>query len=418
MRVETVLNFVEKFKSFVCKRARLIDRAGSPVIEVELESRKNSKPICGRCHQRGSGYDRQPEKRRFEYVPLWGIAVVFLYCMRRVDCAQCGVTTEEVPWAMGKCSQTRSLKIFLATWARRLAWHETAKIFNTNWGRVRDAVAWVVEYGLAHRDLSGITAIGIDEMQYSKGHNYMTLVYQINEGVKRLLYVGQERTSLTLLRFFHKFGKERCLRLKYVCSDMWPQYLKVIKKKAKNALNILDRFHIVKKLNDALNVVRAQEARAMNSGGYEPVLKHTRYCFLKNEENLTDKQKLRLKDVLQYDLKTVRAYLLKEAFQCFWNYKSAYWAEWFLDKWCTRAMRSRLAPIKRFVKTLRGHKGLLMNWFKARGAFSSGVVEGLNRKINLVTRKSYGFREFETLKLALFHTLGALPEPVSTHRFC
>jgi len=238
----------------------------------------------------------------------------------------------------------------------RYIYHRTFNPFNAK--ALTDNDTALVEYGLAHRDLSGITAIGIDEMQYSKGHNYMTLVYQINEGVKRLLYVGQERTSLTLLRFFHKFGKERCLRLKYVCSDMWPQYLKVIKKKAKNALNILDRFHIVKKLNDALNVVRAQEARAMNSGGYEPVLKHTRYCFLKNEENLTDKQKLRLKDVLQYDLKTVRAYLLKEAFQCFWNYKSAYWAEWFLDKWCTRAMRSRLAPIKRFVKTLRGHKGL------------------------------------------------------------
>jgi transposase len=113
----------------------------------------------------------------------------------------------------------------------------------------------------------------------------------------------------------------------------------------------------------------------------------------------------------------VRAYLLKESFQLFWNYKSAYWAEWYLDKWCARAMRSRLDPIKAFVKTIRRHQPLILNWFKAKNQFSSGVVEGLNRKVNLVTRKSYGFRSYEVLKIALFHTTGDLPEPALKHKF-
>lgn len=89
-----------------------------------------------------------------------------------------------------------------------------------------------------------------------------------------------------------------------------------------------------------------------------------------------------------------------------------------MDKWCTRAMRSRLDPIKDFVKTLRNHKPLIMNWFKAKKAFPSGTVEGLNRKVNLVTRKAYGFRSYEVLKVALFHTMGDLPEPKMIHRFC
>ncbi len=161
------------------------------------------------------------------------------------------------------------------------------------------------------------------------------------------------------------------------------------------------------------------EVRKLKDRGYdETVLKHTKYCFLKNPENLTEKQQTKLDDVLEYDLKSVRAYLLKESFQLFWNYDSPYWAEWYLDKWCNRAMRSRLEPIKKFVKTLRTHQPLIMNWFKAKKVYSSGVVEGLNRKVNLVTRKAFGFRSYEVLKIALFHTMGCLPEPESIHRFC
>lgn len=156
----------------------------------------------------------------------------------------------------------------------------------------------------------------------------------------------------------------------------------------------------------------------MKQEGYEDVLTHTKYCFLKNEKNLTEKQETKLVEILQYDLKSVRAFLLKESFQAFWQYRSPYWAEWYLKKWCTRAMRSRLTPIKDFVKTICNHQPLIMNWFKAKKAFSSGTVEGLNRKINLVTRKSYGFRSYKVLQIALFHTMGKLPEPKLTHRFC
>ena|GEM_PF-1839812 len=271
---------------------------------------------------------------------------------------------------------------------------------------------------LKRRSLDGITAIGVDEIQYGKGQQYLTLVYQINAGVRRLLFVGRDRKAKTLLRFFHDFGKERCARLKYVCSDMWKPYIKVITKKAPQALHILDRFHIVQNLGKALNKIRAEEARRMKQEGFENILTHTKYCFLKREENLPERQKMKLNEVLQYDLKSVRAYLLKKSFQLFWEYKSSYWASWFLKKWCARAMRSQLEPIKNFVRMLRKHEPLIMNWFKANKEYSNSIVEGLNRKINLVIRKSYGFRSLEVLKIALFHTMGQLPEPEFTHRFC
>ena len=385
---------------------------------VDIVPRKNGKAVCSVCGDSCRTYDHQKNARLYEFIPLWGMKVYFRYLVRRVDCQQCGVRVESVPWAEGKCHLTHPLKIFLAKWARRLSWKETADIFETSWENVFRSVKSIVAYGLSNRCLEGVTAIGIDEWQFSKGHSYLTLVYQLNAGMKRLLFVTKDRTKESLNQFFDEFGEERSKSILFVCTDMWKNYLNVIAERIPHALNILDRFHIVQNLNKALDKVRAAESRHLTKQGYVNVLTNTKYCFLKNTENLTTKQKLKLNDVLRYDLKSVRAFLLKQSFQIFWAYKSPYWAEWYLKKWCARAMRSQLGPFKDFVKTLRNHQPLIMNWFKAKKEFSSGPVEGLNRKINLVTRKSYGFRNYDILKIALFHTMGDLPEPKLTHRFC
>ena len=94
------------------------------------------------------------------------------------------------------------------------------------------------------------------------------------------------------------------------------------------------------------------------------------------------------------------------------------WAKAFLDYWCSRAMRSRLEPMKKMARMLRSHEDLILNWFKAKGEISNAVVEGLNNKIRVVTRRSYGFRTFDAMETALYHSLGHLPEPESTHKFC
>ncbi len=417
MRITTLLNNCYYLKSFVYQDERLEQIDGQQSLVIDIKSRKNSRPICSKCHRHGSTYDHMSSCRLFQFIPAWGYQVYFRYRMRRVDCNLCGVKVESVPWADGKRSLTKPYQQFLAVWARRLSWLEVARSFRTTWDHVYQSVKMVVEFGLQHRTMDNIKAIGVDEIQYGKGHQYLTLVYQIDSGLKRLLYVAQKRTTKSLLRFFHELGKKGCEQLQFVCSDMWKPYLKVIKKKAPQALHILDRFHIVAKLNKAVDEVRRAEVKRLKDEGYEEILKHSKYCFLKNESNLTDKQQMKLDDLLKYDLKSIKAYLLKESFQAFWQYTSPYWAQKFLKQWCYRAMRSRLEPMKKFVGTVRRHEALMMNWFKAKKQYSSGVVEGLNRKVNLVTRKAYGFKSYETLKIALFHTMGNLPEPEMTHRF-
>ena len=198
---------------------------------------------------------------------------------------------------------------------------------------------------------------------------------------------------------------------------MWKPYLKLIADRATDALNILDRFHIAQKLAKAIDEVRATETRALIKKGVEVVLKHSRWCLLKNPENLTDNQKVKLKDLLACNLKTIRAYLLKEDFQSFWDYTSATWAGKFLDQWCNQVMRSKLEPMKKVAKTIRSHKTLLLNWFEAKNTISLGAVEGQNNKAKVVIRKSYGFKTAEALQISLYHKLGKLPVPKRAHEY-
>ena len=161
----------------------------------------------------------------------------------------------------------------------------------------------------------------------------------------------------------------------------------------------------------------AGEARELKEKGYEPILKKTRWLLLKRPENLTEKQDIKLAELLKYNLRSIRSYLLKEEFQLFWQYTSPYWAGIFLDKWCTKTMRSKIEPMKKVARMLRRHRPLLLNWFRAKKPFSSGIVEGFNTKAKLTTRKAYGFRTYHAAEIALYHALGALPVPKTTHEF-
>jgi len=417
MQLKSILNRVERYKSFVYGKPQWAEEAARLTIEVPVKPRANSRPICSGCGRKGPGYDRLPW-RRFEFVPLWQISVFFVYAMRRVDCPQCGVTVEQVPWAEGKCTLTTTFRWFLARWAKRLCWQDVADAFWVSWEDVFRAVKHAVSWGLTHRDLSRIEAIGVDEIQWQRGHHYLTLVYQIDEGMKRLLWIAEDRTEQSLRGFFQILSEKVRLSIRFVCSDMCRAYLNVIAEQLSTAVHVLDRFHIMKKINEAIDEVRRDEARRLKQDGYEPVLTNSRWCLLKRRENLTDKQTVKLAELLRYNLQSVRSYLLREDFQRFWEYTSVGWAGKFLDEWCTRTLRSRIEPMKKVVWSLCEHRDLILNWFRARGSISAGAVEGLNNKAKLTTRKAYGFRTFEGIETALYHTLGELPEPKLTHEFC
>jgi transposase len=392
------------------------------VIEIKLEPHRGMRGRCSQCQQPAPGYDRLPE-RRWQFVPLWGIRTDFLYAPRRLECAEHGVIVEHIPWSEGQRPVTCAMMGFLARWARRLSWRETAQVFQSNWEAVYRSVEWFVQWGLAHRELKGVEAMGVDEIHWGRGlraDNFLTVIYQIDAHCRRLLWVGKRRSKATLRRGLKSLGPEVVQGLRFVCSDMWKPYLQVIAAQAGQALHVLDRFHITTHLNQAVDQVRRAESSRLRetSKARAERLKHMRWPLLRRGTRVRGQARQKLNALLASKLATGRAWELKEIFSQLWKYKSVIWAGAFLDYWCFRAVRSRLEPMKKVARMLRTHEELLLNWFRAKGEISAGAVEGLNNKVRVVTRRSYGFRTYEAMELALYHSLGRLPEPESGHRFC
>jgi len=171
MLIKTLLNKVERFKSFVYGSVCVMLIGGTEALVIDIEPRRDSRPICPECSKRCTVYDRQP-LRLFVYLPVWSFKVYFRYAPRRVKCPEHGAKVESLPWGYGKERMTFSYQVFLSRCAKRLSWKETADIFETSWDTVFRAVKFVVDYGLAHRSLEGVTEIGVDEIAVFKRHKY------------------------------------------------------------------------------------------------------------------------------------------------------------------------------------------------------------------------------------------------------
>ena len=415
LTLKTILRRVFPLKGFCYRWARWDEMTGE-VIEIGLEPRKGTGARCGCCRRPAPGYDRCPDTRQWQFISLWAVAVFLVYRPRRVDCKRCGVRVEHLPWASGKLRLCNALRVFLAQWARLLSWQEVANRFNVSWADVYGSVKWVVRYGLRHRDLSAITALGVDEVHVARGQ-FWTVAYQIDEGSRRLLWIGKDRRAGTLKVFFNRLGLARCAQVRFICSDMWRPYLAVIAERLPKALHILDRFHIRKNLSEAIDKIRRVETHARAKAGLDPLLKKMRWALLKHRRNWSTKERRSMRGLFGSGLRCVRAFLLVESFEHFWTYYSPTWAGKFLDAWCARVARSRLEPLKKVAATLQRHRRLLLNYFEAKKEFSNGIVEGLNAKLKLTLKKSYGFRTALARKVALYHALAKLPEPEITHSF-
>lgn len=418
LNLKTVMNHAQPIPGFVYERIEFLKAGENGRLDVVIRAHEQIAPKCSKCLQARPGYDRLPG-RCWRQVSLWQILCYLHYAPRRVNCPIDGIVVEHLPWSEGKRPLTIGMMAFLSMWARRMSWRETASAFKVSWESVFRSVEWTVSWGLAHRVLQDVKSIGIDEL-YRGRTGFLTVIYQIDEGMRRLLWIGPQRTEAALNAGLDRLGAEVVSGVEFVCSDMWRPYLNVVRARMAQALHVLDRFHITAHLNAAVDEVRRGEMSRLNAAGEATgaKLKKMRWNLLKKGSRVRGKARQRLDAVITSKLATARAWILKESFHHFWSYRSVTWAEKFLSAWCGRAMRSRLAPMKKVARMLRRHEPLILNWFRAKGELSSGAVEGLNNKIRVTTRRAYGFRTFRALEVALYHSLGKLPEPTPTHRFC
>lgn len=421
MNVKTILNRLQPLKRFVYQKTHMtLDCSGQWKVDIFIRPHRQRSALCSRCGRQLATYDTLKE-RTWMFVPILNMPSFLHYCPRRVNCQEHGVVVEALPWSDGKRPYSKAMMLFLGNWARRLSWKETASIFKVSWQAVCRSVEWMVEWGLEHRNLADITAIGIDELHIGNGKkskNFLTLIYQIDAHCRRLLWVGQTRKAAALRNGLRSLGKPVLAGIYYVCSDMWKPYLKVVASTLGHACHMVDRFHITQHLNAAVDEVRRKDMAAMK---FRPTakqkLKKMRWPLLRNRNRVRGKAREMLDRILNTRLQTGRAYLFKESFRHFWSYHSPTWARNYLRSWISRANRSRIVPIIKLAKMLAKHEALLLNWIRARNEVFTGATEGLNNKARVVTKRSYGFRTFHGAEQALYHTLGHLPEPVVTHRF-
>ena len=364
---------------------------------------------CSGCGTFDKMRDRLPE-RRWRHLPIWDVPVELRYRPARVACSGCGTPRVEViPWAMGKSTLSRPLIVELATWSRLLAWDVVARLFGVSWSTVVGAVDQAVAYGLARRELSGLRVIGVDELSRRKHHVYHTNEYDIGSEPKRLIWSGEGRKEKTLEAFFRFLGPEQAKRLEAVCCDMWAPYVDVIREQASQATLVFDKFHIVRHLLDAVNDVRKAEARALQASHPE-LLRGTRYVWLKNPENLTDRQRLRLAELEKRGgLKVLRAYEQKELFKKLWDYRSRAWARGYLDRWFWWATHSGLEPLREFAWMLRRQEEGVLAYFDHR--IDNGAVEAMNNNAMAIAHRARGFRSEKAFTLAMLHCLGGLELP-------
>jgi transposase len=315
---------------------------------------------------------------------------------------------------------TVAMMVFLSQWARRLSIKEVGTVFRVGWHRVFQAVDWVVSWGLEHRNLTGIVGMGIDELHWRKGQrnkSYVTLIYQVDKCQRRLLGIVRGHAQKDLRRGLRRLGTETLLSVRYVCSDMWKAYLKVIPQWFPNAVHMIDRFHVTQLLNQAVDKVRRTDMAAMKGRPQAKRIKGLRWTILRRSSRVRGRARQALTRMMNTRLATGRAWQLKEAFLHFWSYRSTRCAREFLRAWVLRAKRSRIGPMKKFAATLQRHEPMLLNWIQARDEIMTGAVEGMNNKCRVVTRRAYGYRSFAVLEVMLYHTLGKLPMPELTHRF-
>lgn len=392
-------------------RIESVEKKDSELL-VTIEPDLRYHPRCGVCGTPGCYRDTLP-KRYFRHVPIWGIDVNLVYSPCRVRCAECcGIHVEQLPWSAGKRRLTKAFAVTIATWARQLTWLQVARLFGCSWGTVAAAVAYVVTFGMAHRDFAEVTHIGIDEISRQKGHVYLTNVYDLKTGT--LIWSTEGRSTDSLDSFFSFFGPERTEKLKGICCDMWPAFIKAVKAKAPQATLVFDKFHIVKKLTEAVDIVRRQEISEKGKE-HKKLVAGSRYIWLKNPWNLSDRQKASLGYLETLNLTIHRAYLLKESFRDFWQSETKDVAAKVLNQWCSWADESEIKPMQDVADLIRRHEENILTYFDM--PISNGIVEGLNNKAKVISHRAYGFRTAKNFILNLYHCMGDLTMQTTLHRF-
>jgi transposase len=280
---------------------------------------------------------------------------------------------------------------------------KAAELLGLSWDAVHSIIKRAVDRGLERRKLEGIYHVGVDEKSFGSGQDYVSLMTDLN--ANRVLEVVESRTTDACDKLWETMSEEQRKKITAVSMDMWQAFMASAEKNVPEAEIVHDKFHISKYLGEAVDKVRRRENKELRSVG-DDRLTGTRQLWLFNEENLDEDRHNELLTAMRHDLKTGRAWAIKENFRHFWEYIYAYSAEGFFDRWYSWAIRSRLEPIKKVARMLKKHLGGLLSYFRHR--ITNATTEGFNSRIQSIKSAARGFRTFANYRLRILFYCGKL----------
>jgi transposase len=377
--------------------------AEDETITVRVELKTGATLPCPTCGRSGCGIKDRRE-RTWRHLDTCQFKTLINAPLPRTDCPECGAKTITPPWADKHSRFTLLFERFAIDALLEMSVKGTCRLLRLTWDEADGIMARAVERGLRKRDLSALTRIGIDEKAVRKGHCYITVVYNLE--TSKVIWVGEDRREETLDRFFAALPEDVRERIECIAMDMWIPYRASCRKWIADAdkKTVLDRFHIEKHLNEAVDKVRKQEHRALKAQGIG-LLDRSKWDWLYHPENLPPEREARFEELRQYDLKTVRAHAVKENFRHFWQYAYPANARRFFKAWYFWATHSRLDPIVKVAKIFKRHFERIVTFFRLRA--TNSIAEGINNKIQSVKKKAYGFRNTRRFINAIyFHCAG------------
>ena len=318
----------------------------------------------------------------------------------RITCSTCGVRLVAVPWARPGSGFTLLFEGFAMALAMHMPIAVAAGFLGITDQRLWRVVFHYVEAAVQRMDLSGVKRVCIDETAAKRGHDYITLVVDIDG--RRVVFVADGRNADTVREFADHLEAQGgdASHIKQASIDMSPAFISGVTENLTEAEITFDRFHVMKLIGDAVDAVRRAEVKS------RPELKGTRYVWTKNQPNLTARQSTVLDALSQTNLKTARAWRMRLTFQDIYREPTREWAELFLDKWLGWAKRSRLEPMKAVARTIQKHRDGILAWFDSR--ISNGLIEGINSLVQAAKAKARGYRNTKTLKAVTYLVAGKL----------
>ena len=405
MRMETFIRRGLRLKAH--RVVKVEEDAAAAALVVHMERLGYRRLRCGECGREAPrvAATRRPP-RSWRDLAMRDQVVELVYAPCRVWCLGCGLRVERVPWADKWQRVTHALARAVAELARVLDWSAVAHHFRLNWKTIATVVEGTVLWGLQHRRWYPLHVIGMDEVSRRKGQQYLTIVYDLDGG--RVVWVGRDRTTATMERFFAWLGPRRARAIHTACCDMWAVYIDAVRTHLPAATIVFDRFHLSQYLGRAVDDVRRQTWRQL-VGRAKAEFKRTRFLWLTNPANLRREERTRLSALLRLNSPIVKAYLLKEDLRRFWDYRRTAWAERHLRQWLWRASHSRLEPFKKLARTLRTHLDGVLAWTRIR--VTNGALEGMNNKVKVISHRAYGYRTTWTYIANIYHCCAGLPLP-------